>query len=332
MNTEKHRWILYLIVLIIITTISVQFYWNYKNYEENKQRVTNEIQSSLDNALEEYFAKLAKEEFTTIINLNEEKVSTSPNNEIKFDSIFRNSPIFQKIKSLIKKDTSNKKPEFKITNISFTSDDSLDAKKTDSIIKSMAEEFSVKQKKSKQKSTNDRSNNFKYFSGKKSADSLKLIKYLNPIFFSVASSSIEYDQLDSLLKNQLDKKNIPLQFAFNHLKKDTVFYTSNDSLISKNLSKGITSKSTYLKKDEKFILLYNNSNTEAIKRSSFGIFLSLLLSLAVISSLFYLLKIINQQKALATIKNDLISILPTNLKRRLPRFLQPLKPSKILTF
>jgi signal transduction histidine kinase len=171
----------------------------------------------------------------------------------------------------------------------------------------MAEEFSLKQKKSKQKKINNRSNNFKYFSGKKSADSLKLIKYLNPIFLSVASSSIEYDQLDSLLKNQLDKKNIPLQFVFNHLKKDTVFYTSNDSLISKNLSKGITSKSTYLKKDEKFKLLYNNSNTEAIKRSSFGIFLSLLLSLAVISSLFYLLKIINQQKALATIKNDLIS-------------------------
>jgi signal transduction histidine kinase len=307
MNTQKYQWLFYLITATIIATIGVQFYWNYKNYEENKRQVTNEIQLSLDNAIEEYFAKLAKEEFTTIINLTEEKGSTSSNNEVKFDSIFRNSPNFQKIKSLMKKDTSNKKPEFKITNISFTSDDSLDAKKTDSIIKSMAEEFSLKQKKSKQKSTNNRSNNFKYFSGKKSADSLKLIKYLNPIFLSVASSSIEYDQLDSLLKNQLDKKNIPLQFVFNHLKKDTVFYTSNDSLISKNLSKGITSKSTYLKKDEKFKLLYNNSNTEAIKRSSFGIFLSLLLSLAVISSLFYLLKIINQQKALATIKNDLIS-------------------------
>ena len=302
MNIKKYQRIFYLITATIITTIAVQFYWNYKNYEENKRQVTNEIQLSLDNAIEEYFAKLAKEEFTTIINLNEEKGSTSSNNKIKFNSIFRNSPNFQKIKSLIKKDTSNKKPEFKITNISFTSDDSLDDKKTDSIIKSMAEEFSLKQK-----NTNNRSNNFKYFSGKKSADSLKLIKYLNPIFLSVASSSIEYDQLDSLLKNQLDKKNIPLQFVFNHLKKDTVFYTSNDSLISKNLSKGITSKSTYLKKDEKFELLYNNSNTEAIKRSSFGIFLSLLLSLAVISSLFYLLKIINQQKALATIKNDLIS-------------------------
>ena len=35
--------------------------------------------------------------------------------------------------------------------------------------------------------------------------------------------------------------------------------------------------------------------------------MSLLLSLAVISSLFYLLKVINQQKELAEIKNDLIS-------------------------
>ena len=129
MNIKKYQRIFYLITATIITTIAVQFYWNYKNYEENKRQVTNEIQLSLDNAIEEYFAKLAKEEFTTIITLNEEKVNTLSNNKIKFDSIFRNSPSLQKIKSSIKKDTSNKKPEFKITNISFTSDDSLDAKK-----------------------------------------------------------------------------------------------------------------------------------------------------------------------------------------------------------
>ncbi|MFT6192305.1 MAG: two-component system phosphate regulon sensor histidine kinase PhoR [Polaribacter sp.] len=307
MDIKKYQRIFYLITATIITTIAVQFYWNYKNYEENKRQVTNEIQLSLDNAIEEYFAKLAKEEFTTIINLTEEKGSTSSNNEVKFDSIFRNSPNLLKIKSLIKKDTSNKKPEFKITNISFTSDDSLDAKKTDSIIKSMAEEFSLKQKKSKQKKINNRSNNFKYFSGKKSADSLKLIKNLKPIFLSVTSNFIDYTQLDSLIKNQLNKKKLPVAFIFNHIKNDTIFHASKDSLFSETKLKSVYSKSTYLKKDEKFKLLYNNSNTEAIKRSSFGMFLSLLLSLAVISSLFYLLKIINQQKALATIKNDLIS-------------------------
>jgi two-component system phosphate regulon sensor histidine kinase PhoR len=110
-----------------------------------------------------------------------------------------------------------------------------------------------------------------------------------------------------LLQNQFDKNKIPLQFVFNHLKSDTIFYSTKDSLVSKKFSKEISSKSTYLKKDEKFQLLYNNSNTEALKRSVFGIFLSLLLSLAVISSLFYLLKIIRQQKELAEIKNDLIS-------------------------
>ena len=62
-----------------------------------------------------------------------------------------------------------------------------------------------------------------------------------------------------------------------------------------------------LEENEAFKLIYNNPNIEALKRSSTGILLSLLLSLAVISSLFYLLKIINQQKELAEIKNDLIS-------------------------
>ena len=67
MNTKKHNWILYLISATIIATIAIQFYWNYKNYEENKQRVTNEIQLSLDNAVEEYYSSLAKSDFLTII-------------------------------------------------------------------------------------------------------------------------------------------------------------------------------------------------------------------------------------------------------------------------
>ena len=46
MNTKKYKWIFYLITATIVTTIGVQFYWNYKTYQENKQRVTNEIQIS----------------------------------------------------------------------------------------------------------------------------------------------------------------------------------------------------------------------------------------------------------------------------------------------
>ena len=286
MITKKQHWIFYFIAITIVATIGIQFYWNFKNYEENKRQITNEVQLSLDNAIEEYYATLAKEEFTTIINYNSNTKRFSEENEHS-NFIFKKSKIFQEFKSLIKKDTPSTKPKFKITNISFTTDDKSDAKKTDSILKSFAKKISKNKKSKKQPAT-------RYFSGKKSADSLKLIKNLKPLFLSVTSNFINYKELDSLIKNQLSKKKLPIAFVFNHFKSDTLSYTSKKSFSSKLEVKSVSSKSTYLKKGEAFKLIYQISSYEALKRSSFGIFLSLLLSLAVISSLFYLLKIINQ--------------------------------------
>lgn len=307
MNTKKYRWVLYLITATIITTIAIQFYWNYKNYEENKQRVTNEIQLSLDDALEEYYAELAKEEYTTIINLSDENSNSNFTKDIKFDSIFKSSPNLQKIKSLIKEDTTSLKSEFKITSISFSSDEKNDVKKTDSIFKVVAGEIQKETINNPRKKLDQRRTKIKYFTGKNAADSLKLIENLSPIFLSVTSNFIDYKQIDSLINKQLKKKNLSIAFVFNHLKNDTIFHSSNDSLYVTKTMKSISSKSTFQKKNEEFKLLYNNPNFEALKRSSFVISLSLLLALAVISSLFYLLKIINQQKDLAAIKNDLIS-------------------------
>ena len=307
MNTKKYKWIFYLITATIITTIAIQFYWNYNNYQENKIRISNEIQLSLDNAIEEYYAKLAKEEVTTIIDYN--RVKENSNNNIKYDSIFRTSKKFQKIKSQIKTDTSIK-PEFKITRISITTDDKNDAKKTDAIFKELTKEINPKDIKSVHVFKNNQAkehDELKYFIGQKAADSLKLIDNLKPIIISITSSSIKYNQLDSLITNQLQQKEIPINYTFQHFKSDTIFYASKDSLISNKLIKSVSSKSTYLRKDEAFKLLYTDPNFEALKRSSLGILLSLLLALTVVSSLFYLLKIINQQKELAIIKNDLIS-------------------------
>jgi two-component system phosphate regulon sensor histidine kinase PhoR len=146
----------------------------------------------------------------------------------------------------------------------------------------------------------------KYFKGKKAADSIKLLKNLKPIFISFLDQSIEYKKIDSLIEKQLKQKRIDLKTSFHHFKNDTLFHQTKDSLLNFNIF-SVSSKSTFVRDDEAFKLVYNNPNIEALRRSSFGIFLSLLLSLAVISSLFYLLKIINQQKELATIKNDLIS-------------------------
>ena len=330
MNTQKYQWLFYLITATIIATIGVQFYWNYKNYEENKRQVTNEIQLSLDNAVEEYYSSLAKSDFLTIIDNNSNSVAIfkNPLNLIKEKS-YKSKSIGNIINKIKPNNSEKEKPRASINNLNFTFDENLSKEKIDSMMisaKDFVIEFnsnldSLNNKKKdsvevlnqitdKKKGFNlnsDGANKVtKYFRGKKAADSLKLIKNLKPIFISFLDQSVEYEKIDSLIEIQLQKKGIELTTSFHHLKNDTLFHQTKDSLLATE-KKYLRSKSTFVKDNEAFKLVYNNPSIAALKRSSFGIFLSLLLSLAVISSLFYLLKIINQQKELAAIKNDLIS-------------------------
>jgi len=330
MNTQKYQWLFYLITATIIATIGVQFYWNYKNYEENKRQVTNEIQLSLDNAVEEYYSSLAKSDFLTIIDNNSNSVAIfkNPLNLIKEKS-YKSKSIGNIINKIKPNNSEKEKPRASINNLNFTFDENLSKEKIDSMMisaKDFVIEFnsnldSLNNKKKdsvevlnqitdKKKGFNlnsDGANKVtKYFRGKKAADSLKLIKNLKPIFISFLDQSVEYEKIDSLIEIQLQKKGIELTTSFHHLKNDTLFHQTKDSLLATE-KKYLRSKSTFVKDNEAFKLVYNNPSIAALKRSSFGILLSLLLSLAVISSLFYLLKIINQQKELAAIKNDLIS-------------------------
>ena len=314
MITKKYRWIFYFIAITIVATIGIQFYWNFKNYQENKRQVTNEIQLSLDNAVEEYYSSQAKSDFLTIINKN------------KDENVIRENSLGSVLNKLKLKKT---KPKFTITNLKFTTDENMSQKKRDSIMKvtsAFVTEFnfnkdSVSKTKNKAKKAFTQFTNkaagftvdtggsktaIKYFRGKKAADSLKLYSNLKPIFISFLDQSIAYHKIDSLIEKQLQKKGIILKTSFHHIKNDTLFHQTKDSVLEANIF-SVRSKSTFVKEGEAFKLIYNSPNIEALKRSSFGISLSLLLSLAVISSLFYLLKIINQQKELAIIKNDLIS-------------------------
>ena len=60
MNDLRYKWILYTIVMVILSTIGIQIYWNYKNYQTNKQQLINDVQGSLDKAVDDYYAALAE--------------------------------------------------------------------------------------------------------------------------------------------------------------------------------------------------------------------------------------------------------------------------------
>lgn len=316
MNTKKHRWILYLISITIVATILIQFYWNYKNYQQNKQRVINEIQLSLDNAVEEYYAALTKQNFFAIVESGKATSKNNLNDKNIWKEVF-SSQIEKKKDSI----------QFKISSFDIKTDNPKEFKKmnsyfVDSLLKNMKHEINdpTPEKYSKitqitQFNKNHTSSvhldssgikKVKVFKGKRATDSLKLIKGLQTIFISVQNDALDHVKLDSIIKKQLTTKGISTPFYLNHFKRDTLFYSSKKEGVSIQFLQS-DAKSTYVKSDEKLTLLYENPSSEILRRSSTGIILSLLLSLAVVTSLFYLLKVINQQKELAEIKNDLIS-------------------------
>jgi two-component system phosphate regulon sensor histidine kinase PhoR len=297
MNTKKYRWLLYTITLTIVATIAVQVYWNYKNYQQNKQRVINEIQLSLDNAIEEYFADIVKNDFITIVDTQISNV----------DSSHTSQKNWKLKKRVFGWDTGNRKnidTVFKDIDISINSHPGKRIKIVDSLFNDIKPNFI---------------SDVRIFRGKKS-DSIKLINDLKTIYLSIKSDSVQYQKLDSLLKNQLNNKNLKIDYRLTHQKGDSIYFNSNNVRFNlrnkRNFFKrkkaynnwnGVNSKSTFLRHNEQFEVLFKDSSFEALKRSSTGILLSFLLSLTIISCLFYLLKIINRQKQLAEIKNDLIS-------------------------
>ncbi len=318
MNTKKYNWILYLITATIVTTIAVQLYWNYKNYELNKQRVLNDIQISLDNTIELYYTDLSKKNFFAIV----ESKDSSGNKWVKsktITSIFnpQKKDSFSSNFSTIEINTGNNE-EFKMMKAIFIDsivddvEDGFYKNFKDSVPKEYSKitqftQFSKDGKSGFHINKNKHEiNEVHVFKGKKATDSLKLIEGLQTIFIAIQNDSLNHKKIDSLLKNELYRKKISTAYYFDHIKDDTVFY-SNKILSQPEFTLTSVAKSTYLKPNEKLTLHYKNPTYEAFKRSLTGILLSLLLSIAVIASLFYLLKIINQQKQLAEIKNDLIN-------------------------
>ena len=68
MENRKFQFLSWIIVVTIVITVFVQGYWNWRNYQENKRFLISEMQVALDNAVEQYYAELAKVHFLQLGN------------------------------------------------------------------------------------------------------------------------------------------------------------------------------------------------------------------------------------------------------------------------
>jgi two-component system phosphate regulon sensor histidine kinase PhoR len=298
MNTKKFNWIFYLISTTIVVTIAVQFYWNYKNYLNNKTRISNEIQISLDNAVEEYYSNLSKESFFAITS-STDLVGDS----VRTNTLFKDLWVNDSTKG------PRKKANFKINSIEIKTNNKNEFKELPEMLDSIfGNELNLnKALKKKHKHVDLTSNNgrLRIYTGKKAIDSLKLIKGLQSAYIAFETDTLDLVLLDSLFYKQLGNNNIESTYSLEFFREDSLI--NKKPIEVKNLTLNKVAKSTYLKPNERILAFHDNPSYEALKRSSTGILLSFLLSLTVIMSLFYLLKVIKKQKELAEIKNDLIS-------------------------
>ncbi len=299
MNDKRYRWILYTIVTVIVATIAIQIYWNYKNYQTNKQQLINDVQISLDKAVDDYYTALA-ERTTVGIFLEGDQQKNALEEGGKIDNFF--------------KSIDTVKYEFKDV-------DSLDINHIEGItvLKGFKVDSMIKHSEEHSKPA------LSIEEFKKSVDSLKKtnanVQFNNiqlltsKIVLSIKNDELDLSEIDSLVSAEFLRKTI-------NLKSQLVYAAPNaskapmprlDSLLSdyveplSSYTLSTTSKSTFLPKGSTLELYFTNETQNILKRSLVGILISTLLVLAVISCLFYLLKIIKHQKQLAEVKNDLIS-------------------------
>ncbi|MBG6131403.1 two-component system phosphate regulon sensor histidine kinase PhoR [Aquimarina sp. EL_43] len=276
MRKGSYKNILYFITTVIVITLGIQVYWNYKNYQIGKQQLINEVQISLDNAVNQYYTKLAEE------------------NTIGFVSDSTNlKNFFEKgdFKILLKKidsDTINFK-RFQIP-------DSIDMTGISILNK---REHKHRESRRHISVTTNRFND--------STNQNDIFEQLtSKIVVSITQDSLQLKKIDSLVQQEFLRKKIAVDFGlkFNDTlgeKKET----KSDIIKSAILS--TSSKSLYLPKTSSLQLFFTNEKLVIFKKNLISITLSFLLVSAVIACLLFLLKIITHQKHLAALKNDLIS-------------------------
>ena len=290
MKRNRYTYILYFIVLVIIITFSIQLYWNYKNYQTSKQQLINDVQASLDTAVDLYYEDIARNTtigFASRSNDLQKAINDGGLNKIftRIDSLEAQKKVFNFL------DTT------KLKGISI-----FRGKETDTIDEFL--EILKINDSSKVHIQVDHSND----SVKVSQNPFEILT--SKIVISIKEDDADLIKIDSLFKNQLVQKDLQIDYnlTFSNIKTDSVQTTwSTEKFNNTNQSLTAVSNSTYLPSKSTLVLLYNNITKTILKRNILGLLLSFMLMIAVIACLLYLLSIINRQKQLSELKNDLIS-------------------------
>ena len=199
MQSPDFRSILYFISVVIFATLSIQFYWNYKNYKDGKQQLIREVQSSVDNAIDSYFIQLADRNTIGISLKGEGKVLENS----QVDSLLRR--IDQSDEGL---DLINRIDPTDISEVNIVTGSEL--RNEDTVFGAV----------NSQEKHRDLKN---FFSDTQILDtSTQSAQLAKRIIVSLNTDTLELDVLNNYIEKQLAAKNINIDYAYVFRKKEEV--------------------------------------------------------------------------------------------------------------
>lgn len=282
MQEKIYKSVLYFISAVILITLAIQVYWNFKNYDAGEAMLRQDVKQSLEKAVSLYYAAEADKN-TVAFAVDDYTDSAafdlldSINIWIEFtdDGVFLDSTKRKLLKGITEYRGSEtlKIPEPRRA-------PSLDSTEMRKDIKFSPE------------------------------DSLKMYPQEDDrapeAFFYMTTDSVNMNTMDSLIFAELNEQKLPDQFGLRYTDLSEKTYTLRENIFEEAGMK-IVSQSRYLEDTTRLELGVIDQGKILFERVMLGIALSILLIGAVIASLLYLLRIIRNQKQIAEIKNDFIS-------------------------
>lgn len=283
-----------LIALTLMVSIGVQIYRNVTQFKQNEAQLTTEIQLCLDNALEVYFADLAKTDVITLTENRGANFKLRTSQAIKEDT--SENDFFKQIgdsKLLIK---ALEKLESGDTTTAIWFGDSISSENF--IYKTTVDTLNYIQP--------GEIKNINIFRGLNAADSISSLKMLtNQIIISITRDSLDFEKINELVKDELERRNIRINYGLLQYERDTIAGSFNYPALTE-MPFSTVSKSTFLPRGQKLEMYFENTALTVLKRGMIDILMSVIFLLVIAGAFYYLYQTIKNQKEIAEIKEDLI--------------------------
>lgn len=279
MQEKIYTTVLYFISAVIVVTLGVQIFWNYKNFEAGKAQLIRDVQLSVDSAFNHYNSEQLDKNFITFaIDDLSDKSAFKTLDSVGYWLDFSDAGIVFDSTKLSK-----------LTNIS---------------IYRGAETFKIPEPRNGSLIDSLELKDPAVFPEENNAPEIEERPY--KAAFNIYTDSLDLAGIERLVGDELKEKNIGGDFAIKYTDRTGEIFETGPEIFNRATLK-IDSQSRYLDQGTDFKIALENPQKIIFLKVMVGIILSVILMIAVIASLLYLLRVIRNQKQIAEIKNDLIS-------------------------